>query len=154
PVAEFSVYALCFAERPFEFEAEALGYRAASDILGVAADLDAVKLHCIKQIIDEHPRCSGYDAAAFVAFIDPIADGGAAVCSVEGVKPDGPDNAASEDDQRLKAAVADELLERAADPLAGVLFRVIVSGPGHPRFKVFEVCPHDGGDLFGLSDLG
>src|SRR5690606_29811441 len=129
PVAEFSVDALCFAESSFEFEAEALGYRAASDILGIAADLDAVKLHCIKEIIDEHPCRARNNAAALVALVDPVTDGGAAVRGVECVKADAADYAAAEDDQCLKPAVADEFLERAADPLAGMLDRVVVGGP-------------------------
>src|SRR5690606_36118213 len=83
PVAEFAVDQFRFAEGPFQFEAKALGYRAAPDVRGVAADLDAIKLHCIKQIIDQHPRGPGYYPLALVGFVDPITDRRASVCGVE-----------------------------------------------------------------------
>src|SRR5690606_2354189 len=101
--------------------AQALGYRAASNVRSVTSDLDAIKLHCIKQIIDQHPRGPGYYPLALVGPVDPITDSGAAVCGVESVKANGADNAAAEDNERLEPPVADKFLERAAYPLAGVL---------------------------------
>lgn len=124
-VAEHVVFA-----DAFEGEAEALGDGAGAGVGDVGGDFDAVEFPVVEGLIEEASDAAGDEALAFVAVVEPVAEGGSAVGPVD-------------------AVVAEDAGELVIDE-QGVLAAVVLGGAGDGEF-------HEGagvGDLHGVGHPG
>src|SRR3954469_25863885 len=73
-------------------EPEPLRDRAAADVVGRRADLDAVQLPAVEGVLDERADRRGHDPAALMALGQPVADARVAMAPVDAVVADRADD--------------------------------------------------------------